>query len=87
MTAFKNRRHFALLDIDPSIAFVERGNHFHLYFDTEDIAVTAEALKTRGVAFQRVRGQRRSGTHPVLRGAKAMSLGAHRRADETTSDR
>ena len=44
--------HLKLVDqTDPSVAFVERGNHFHLYFDTEDIAVTADALRRRGVAF------------------------------------
>jgi catechol 2,3-dioxygenase-like lactoylglutathione lyase family enzyme len=44
--------HLKLVDqIDPSIAFVDRGDHFHLYFDTEGIAATADALRRRGVAF------------------------------------
>ena len=44
--------HLKLVDqTDPSIAFVDRGDHFHLYFDTEGIAVTADALRRRGVAF------------------------------------
>lgn len=34
---------------DPSIAFVERGGHFHLYFDTDDIAGLATELKGKGV--------------------------------------
>ena len=36
-------------DADPSIAFVDEGEHFHLYFETEDIQATAEALRSRGV--------------------------------------
>lgn len=32
---------------DPSIDFVDRGEHFHLYFDTDDAA--AAALKQNGV--------------------------------------
>jgi catechol 2,3-dioxygenase-like lactoylglutathione lyase family enzyme len=44
--------HLKLVDqIDPSIAFVDRGDHFHLYFDTDSIALTADALKRRGVPF------------------------------------
>src|SRR5262245_30789705 len=44
--------HLKLVDqTDPSIAFVDRGDHFHLYFDTDDIVVTANALKRRGVPF------------------------------------
>ena len=44
--------HLKLVDqTDPSIAFVDRGDHFHLYFDTEGIAETAAALRRRGVAF------------------------------------
>ena len=34
---------------DPSIEFVDRGDHFHLYFDTDDAEATAEALKRAGV--------------------------------------
>jgi catechol 2,3-dioxygenase-like lactoylglutathione lyase family enzyme len=42
--------HLKLVDEkDPSIAFVERGDHFHLYFETDDAAATAEALKQNGV--------------------------------------
>jgi catechol 2,3-dioxygenase-like lactoylglutathione lyase family enzyme len=36
---------------DPSIAFVDRGEHFHLYFDTDDAAAAADALKRHGVRF------------------------------------
>ncbi len=36
-------------DKDPSIDFVENGEHFHLYFETEDVAATADALTKNGV--------------------------------------
>lgn len=34
---------------DPSIEFVENGDHFHLYFETSDVVATAAALKRNGV--------------------------------------
>jgi catechol 2,3-dioxygenase-like lactoylglutathione lyase family enzyme len=34
---------------DPSIEFVERGEHFHLYLETDDAAAMATALRERGV--------------------------------------
>src|SRR4029453_6719840 len=34
---------------DPSIEFVENGDHFHLYFETSDVMATAAALKRNGV--------------------------------------
>lgn len=36
---------------DPSIAFVDRGEHFHLYFETEDAAALAAGLKKNGVTL------------------------------------
>ena len=36
-------------DKDPSIQFVENGEHFHLYLETEDVAAAAAALKANGV--------------------------------------
>ena len=36
-------------EVDPSIEFVDKGGHFHLYFVTDDIEATAEALKKNGV--------------------------------------
>jgi catechol 2,3-dioxygenase-like lactoylglutathione lyase family enzyme len=36
---------------DPSIAYVEEEGHFHLYFETADVAATAQALKDNGVPF------------------------------------
>ncbi len=41
--------HLKLVDErDPSIEFVDRGDHFHLYFQTDDAAVSAQALKAGG---------------------------------------
>ncbi len=34
---------------DPSIASVDEGGHFHLYFPTDDAAATAKFLKENGV--------------------------------------
>jgi len=36
-------------DKDPSIQFVQDEGHFHLYFETSDIAAAADALKANGV--------------------------------------
>src|SRR4030095_4464329 len=36
---------------DPSIDFVDRDGHFHLYFETDDAASAAEGLARRGVAL------------------------------------
>ena len=38
-------------DKDPSIQFVENGEHFHLYLQTEDVAAAAAALKANGVSL------------------------------------
>lgn len=44
--------HLKLVDeIDPTIAFVDKHEHFHLYFQTDDASVSAEFLKQRGVPF------------------------------------
>src|SRR4051794_12529691 len=34
---------------DPSIQYVDEHSHFHLYFETDDIAAAADALKRNGV--------------------------------------
>ena len=34
---------------DPSIEFVDQGDHFHLYLETDDAAAAADALKGKGV--------------------------------------
>ena len=42
--------HLKLVDEkDPSIEFVDKGGHFHLYLETDDAVGTAEALKRNGV--------------------------------------
>lgn len=46
--------HLKLVDEkDPSIAFVDKGEHFHLYLETDDAVAAAEALKRNGVALVR----------------------------------
>ena len=39
-------------DVDPSIAFVDDGGHFHLYIQTDDVAAAAERLREAGVRFE-----------------------------------
>lgn len=42
--------HLKLVDEkDPSIQFVEDGEHFHLYLETNDVRAAAAALKANGV--------------------------------------
>jgi uncharacterized glyoxalase superfamily protein PhnB len=42
--------HLKLVDEkDPSIRFVENGEHFHLYLQTDDVAAAASALKANGL--------------------------------------
>jgi catechol 2,3-dioxygenase-like lactoylglutathione lyase family enzyme len=46
--------HLKLSDeVDPSIEFVDKGDHFHLYFNTDDASAAAAALKTNGVLVVR----------------------------------
>ena len=40
-------------DVDPSIAFVDRGEHFHLYLESDDVVAAAERLRLAGVPFER----------------------------------
>jgi catechol 2,3-dioxygenase-like lactoylglutathione lyase family enzyme len=45
--------HVKLVDSeDPSIEFVAKGEHLHLYFTVEDVDAEARRLKGRGVALQ-----------------------------------
>jgi catechol 2,3-dioxygenase-like lactoylglutathione lyase family enzyme len=39
-------------EVDPSIAFVDDGGHFHLYIQTDDVAAAAERLREAGVRFE-----------------------------------
>src|SRR6266498_916421 len=42
--------HLKLVDErDPSIVFVDQGEHFHLYLETDDARAAAAALETQGV--------------------------------------
>ena len=42
--------HLKLVDKkDPSIEFVDKGEHFHLYLETDDAAATADEMKRNGV--------------------------------------
>ena len=42
--------HLKLVDEkDPSIEFVDKGGHFHLYLQTDDVTATANALKKNGI--------------------------------------
>lgn len=44
--------HLKLVDRkDPLIDFVDKGEHFHLYLETDDAATAAETLKGNGVRF------------------------------------
>jgi catechol 2,3-dioxygenase-like lactoylglutathione lyase family enzyme len=44
--------HLKLVDEkDPSIDFVAKGEHFHLYLQTDDVSAAAAALKRNGVRF------------------------------------
>lgn len=44
--------HLKLVDEkDPSIEFVDEGEHFHLYLETDDIAVAAATLKENGIGL------------------------------------
>jgi catechol 2,3-dioxygenase-like lactoylglutathione lyase family enzyme len=44
--------HLKLVDEkDPSIKFVDDGEHFHLYFGTDEVEATAEAFRKRGILF------------------------------------
>ena len=46
--------HLKLVDEpDPSIEFVRAGEHFHLYFETDDVAAAAQSLKDAGVHLVR----------------------------------
>jgi catechol 2,3-dioxygenase-like lactoylglutathione lyase family enzyme len=40
-------------EIDPSVADVEHGGHFHLYLQTDDVNGAAEVLKRNGVKIVR----------------------------------
>jgi uncharacterized glyoxalase superfamily protein PhnB len=42
--------HLKLIDeTDPSIDFVAQGDHFHLYFQTDDVSAAADSFRRNGV--------------------------------------
>lgn len=46
--------HLKLVDEeDPSIAYVDLGDHFHLYLETDDVMAAAERVRLAGVRFER----------------------------------
>ena len=46
--------HLKQVDIpDPSVAFVDGGDHLHLYFETPDVSAVAAELKQKGVSLVR----------------------------------
>jgi catechol 2,3-dioxygenase-like lactoylglutathione lyase family enzyme len=59
--------HLKLVDEkDPSIGFVEAGEHFHLYLETIDIAATAATLKANGVILVKDVHETEWGTREVV---------------------
>ncbi len=46
--------HLKLVDeADPTIAYVDHGEHFHLYLETDDVVAVADRLKRAGVRFEK----------------------------------
>lgn len=46
--------HLKLVDeTDPSIAYVDHGEHFHLYFETDDVVAAADRLRRSGVLIEK----------------------------------
>jgi Glyoxalase/Bleomycin resistance protein/Dioxygenase superfamily len=68
--------HLKLVDEkDPSIEFVDRGEHFHLYLETDDAVGAAAALKRNGVRLVKEVHDTRWGTRefaviPGTRGSR-----------------
>ena len=52
---------------DPSIAFARRGEHFHLYLETDDVAAAAETLQRSGVPLAR-------GVHDTAWGTRELVI-------------
>ena len=59
--------HLKLVDEkDPSIAFIDLGDHFHLYFETDDISAVADTLKRNGVHLVKEVHQTAWGTRELV---------------------
>jgi catechol 2,3-dioxygenase-like lactoylglutathione lyase family enzyme len=52
---------------DPSIDFVDKGGHFHLYLETGDAAAAADALKRKGVPLLK-------GVHDTAWGTREFAI-------------
>jgi predicted enzyme related to lactoylglutathione lyase len=70
--------HLKLVDQeDPSIAFVDEGDHFHLYLETDDAAAAADALKRNGVHLVKdvheTAWERESSSSRTIRGTPCTS--------------
>ena len=60
--------HLKLVDRkDPSIEYVDKGEHFHLYLETDDVAALADALKSNGVRILK-------GVHETAWGTKEFVI-------------
>ena len=60
--------HLKLVDQrDPSIDFVDKGEHFHLYLQTDDAAAAAAALKQNGVCLVK-------GVHETAWGTREFAI-------------
>ena len=73
---------------DPSIAFVDHGDHFHLYLETDDASAAAAALKRNGVPLVREVHDTAWGTREfVIKDDQGHTLyfGEHRRGSEAGS--
>lgn len=60
--------HLKLVDHkDPSIEYVDAGEHFHLYLETTDVVSTAAALKRNGVRLMK-------DVHETARGTREFAI-------------
>jgi len=74
--------HLKLVDQkDPSIAFVEKGDHFHFYRETDDAAATADALKRNGVRLVKDVHETRWGTREFAIKDEAYRVRRRRREE------
>ena len=62
-----NLFHLKLIDEkDPSVEFADRGDHFHLYFQTDDARSAAAELKRNGVLLVKDVHETAWGTHEFV---------------------
>ena len=59
--------HLKLVDeVDPSIAFVDQGEHFHLYLEIDDVSAAADRLRRHGVNLEQEVHETRWGTREFV---------------------